>query len=80
MSRFVLHHRHEAHECAASYAAWKGFVSPLRHHGAASSCVEGGHEVWWLVSAVSLEAARALLPEYVARRTNIIPIREVQIP
>jgi len=80
MPRFLLHHRHAAHECASAYAAWKGFRSPLRHHGVPSSCVEGGHEVWWQVSADGFEAARALLPDYVAERTDVIAIREVQIP
>jgi len=80
MPRFVLHHRHEAHECARAYAAWKGFASPLRQKTAASSCVEGGHEIWWIVLADEAEAALALLPSYVARRTDAIAIREVKIP
>lgn len=80
MPRFVLHHRHEPHECAPSYAAWKGFKSPLRHRDAASSCVDGGHEIWWVVLADETQSALDLLPEYVARRTDVIPIREVKIP
>ena len=80
MPRFVLHHRHEAHECASAYAAWKGFTSPLRQKPAASSCVDGGHEIWWIVPADGAEAALALLPAYVARRTDAIAIREVKIP
>ena len=31
---FLLHHRHAPEECGASFAAWRGFPSPLR----------GGHE------------------------------------
>ena len=42
MRSFLLRHRHAPHECAAAYAAWKGFDSPLRHHPTISSCVEGG--------------------------------------
>jgi hypothetical protein len=80
MPRFVLHHRHEAHECAPAYAAWKGFASPLRHEATASSCVDGGHEIWWVVLADEPQAALALLPAYVAQRTDAIPIREVKIP
>ena len=80
MPRFVLHHRHDAHECPSAYAAWKGFSSPLRHKPTASSCVEGGHEIWWIVLADEAEAALALLPAYVARRTDAIPVREVEIP
>jgi hypothetical protein len=80
MPSFVLHHRHDPHECASSYAAWKGFVSPLRHRSCASSCVEGGHEIWWVVHADGPKAALALLPDYVARRSEAVPIREVKIP
>jgi hypothetical protein len=80
MPRFVLHHRHEAGECAPSYAAWKGFASPLRHRATASSCVDGGHEIWWVVLADEPGSALSLLPDYVARRTDVIPIREVKIP
>jgi hypothetical protein len=31
MQFFLLHHRHEPHECAAAFAAWQGFDSPLTH-------------------------------------------------
>ena len=80
MPFFLLHHSHEAHECPAAYAAWQGFDSPLRHGVAPSSCLAGGHGVWWRVEAPDRDAALALLPRFVARRTMPIPIREVQIP
>ena len=80
MPSFLLSHQHEAHECAAAFAAWQGFSSPLRHCRAPSSCLEGGHGLWWRVEADDRAAALALLPRYVARRTAAIQIREVEIP
>lgn len=80
MAFFLLHHSHEAHECAAAFAAWQGFDSPLRHRRAPSSCLAGGHGVWWRVEAPDAHAALALLPRFVAERTTPISIREVQIP
>ena len=80
MPFFLLHHRHEAHECDAAFAAWQGYDSPLRHRRAPSSCLAGGHGLWWRVEARTPEAALGLLPRFVAERTTPIPIREVQIP
>ncbi len=80
MTFFLLHHRHESAECDAAFAAWQGFDSPLRHRLAASSCLAGGHGLWWRVEARSGQDALALLPRFVAERTTPIPIREVQIP
>jgi hypothetical protein len=80
MASFLLHHQHEPHECAAAFAAWKGFPSPLRHRPAQSSCLAGGHGLWWRVEATDAAAALALLPRFVAVRTDPIAIRPVQIP
>lgn len=80
MALFLLHHQHAAPDCSAAFAAWQGFHSPLRRHPAASTCLAGGHEVWWSVEASDLPAALALLPPYVARRTRAIAVRDVQIP
>jgi hypothetical protein len=80
MPFFLLHHQHEAHECAAAFAAWQGFDSPLRPGRVQSSCLTGGHGLWWRVEAVDRSQALALLPRFVARRTNPIEIREVDIP
>jgi hypothetical protein len=80
MPFFLLHHQHEAHECAAAFAAWRGFSSPLRHGRASSSCLAGGHGLWWLVEATDRKEALALLPRFVATRTNPIQVREVEIP
>jgi len=80
MPSFLLHHHHEPADCAAAFAAWTGFISPLRHRRAASTCLSGDHSVWWHVDAGDLAAALALLPPYVARRTIPIEVRDIEIP
>jgi len=80
MPQYLIHHRHEARECAAAFAAWKGFASPLRHETTIGSCLAGGHEIWWEVSAPGEAAALAQLPQYVARRSKAIPISDVRVP
>lgn len=80
MARYRLHHRHDAAECAAVFASWRGFASPLRHGIALGSCAGGGHELWWDVEADDEAAALALLPEYIAARTQVVPISDVAIP
>jgi hypothetical protein len=80
MPYFLLHHHHEPDDCAAAFAAWTGFESPLRRKQAATTCLTGGHSVWWRVQADDPAAALALLPRYVARRTTPIEVRDVEIP
>jgi hypothetical protein len=80
MPLFLLHHHHAPAECAAAFAAWLGFDSPLRGGQAASTCLDGGHALWWHVEAADLQTALSLLPPYVARRCRVIPIRDVHIP
>jgi hypothetical protein len=80
MSNFLLHHTHRPRECEAIFAAWRGFSSPLRHRSAASTCLAGGHAIWWRVEAADRDAALALLPPYVAERTTATQVREVTIP
>jgi hypothetical protein len=80
MPFFLLHHRHDPAECAAAFAAWKGFDSPLRHRLAPSTCLAGGHALWWSVEAPDLSAALALLPGFVAERTHPTEVRNVPIP
>ena len=80
MPFYLLHHQHDPGECAAAFAAWTGFESPLRHRHAASTCLTGGHSVWWRVQAENAASALALLPRFVARRTVPIEVREVEIP
>jgi hypothetical protein len=80
MPRFLLHHRHRPADCAVAFAAWRGFDSPLRGTAVLASCVAGGHLVCWQVDADGPEAALEMLPPYVARRTEAIEVREVQLP
>jgi hypothetical protein len=80
MALFVLSHCHEAHECGPAFAAWKGFDSPLRHHSAVASCINGGHRAGWGGEAEDADSALAQLPPYVAERTSVDPAHEVTIP
>ena len=80
MARYLLHHRHEPEECGVVFASFKGHHSPLRHQTTLASCRTGGHEIWWTVDADSEADALRLLPYYVAERTTITRVGEVQIP
>ena len=80
MARYLIHHRHDADECAAAFAAWKGFTSPLRRGTTIASCLAGGHEIWWEVTAAGATAALAQLPHFVAQRSEAIPVNDVRVP
>jgi hypothetical protein len=80
MPSFLLAHRHEPNECAAAFAAWRGFDSPLRHGRAPSTCLVGGHRIWWRIEAPDSNGALALLPRFVADRTTVTEVRDVEIP
>ncbi len=80
MPVYLLHHQHEPGDCATAFAAWQGFDSPLRHRPVISSCVTGGHALWWRVSAANPLAALALLPAFVAGRATATEVRDFQIP
>ena len=80
MRRFLLHNHHRPDECGVTFAAFKGHASPLRRRETASSCLAGGHDIWWLVEADTADAALELLPRYVAERSTAVAIREVLIP
>jgi hypothetical protein len=80
MSRYLLHHRHEADECGVVFASFKGHRSPLRHRPTVASCRSGGHAIWWTVEAESEADALGLLPRYVAERTTASRVSEVDIP
>jgi hypothetical protein len=80
MPVYLLHHQHEPGDCATAFAAWTGIESPLRHRRAASTCLAGGHALWWRVQAADRAAALALLPRYVAERTTPLEVREIEIP
>lgn len=80
MSRYLLQHQHEARECGVVFASFKGHQSPLRHRPTLASCRSGGHAIWWTVDAASEEDALGLLPFYVAERTTVACVSEVEIP
>ena len=80
MPHYVLHHRHEPHECGVVFASFKGHESPLRRTTALASCRTGEHTIWWTVDAASERDALALLPYYVAERTTATGVSEVDIP
>jgi hypothetical protein len=77
---FVLAHTHEPAQCAAAFAAWRGFDSPLRSRTVLSSCVRGGHRLYWFVEASDASDALAQLPAFVAERTEATEVREVAVP
>lgn len=60
------------------FASFKGHQSPLRHRATLASCRSGGHAIWWAVEADSEEEALRLLPFYLAERTTITRVSEVQ--
>ncbi len=80
MATYVLHHRHEAHECGVAFVAFKSHDSPLRRRPALASCPSGSHQIWWTVEAASESDALGLLPFYVAQRTIATQVSEVNIP
>ncbi|MGD2060608.1 MAG: hypothetical protein PVF87_07075 [Acidimicrobiia bacterium] len=80
MPSFMLQHRHLPEECPSTYAAWKGFESPLRGHPVPSSCRFGGHEIWWQVEATDEIDALGHLPGFVGERTVAKKITRVDIP
>ena len=80
MTRYLLHHRHEPGECGVVFASFKGHESPLRHQATLGSCRSGGHAIWWTVEAESDADALRQLPYYVAARTTVTRVSEIQIP
>jgi hypothetical protein len=80
MCRFLVHHRHEPHECGIAFASFKGHESPLRHRAALASCLTGGHAIWWTVDAAEERDALRQLPFFVAKRSTVTRVRDVVIP
>jgi hypothetical protein len=80
MSRYLLEHRHQPQECGVAFASFKGHRSPLRRRPTVASCRSGGHTIWWTVEAESEDDALRLLPYYVATRTTVTRVSEVEIP
>jgi len=77
---YLITHRHEPQDCAIAFAAWRGHDSPLRRETTLSSCLEGGHSIWWQIEARSEAEALELLPDWVAERSEISCVREIAIP
>lgn len=80
MFDFFLQHQHDPGECDSAFAAWRSYDSPLRGRPAPSTCLVGGHRIWWLVEAADEAAALALLPDFVASRTEATQVRYVEVP
>jgi hypothetical protein len=80
MATFLLAHRHDPLDCGVVFASFRGHDSELRHGTAISSCIFGGHAIWWTVEAADEEQALALLPFYVAERATATRVTEVEIP
>jgi hypothetical protein len=80
MSDFLLQHRHEPGECESAFAAWRSFDSPLRGGTVPSTCLAGDHAIWWFVEAPDEAGALALLPDFVASRTEATTVRYVEVP
>jgi len=80
MARFLVHHRHQPHECGIAYASFQGHDSPLRHRTALASCRDGGHAIWWAVEAPAEQDALRQLPYFVAQRSTIAQVSDVVIP
>jgi hypothetical protein len=80
MPAFFLQHEHDPSECEPAFAAWRSFDSPLRGSSAPSTCLAGGHRIWWSVEAADAAGALALLPDFVASRTEVTEVRYVDVP
>ena len=80
MPCFLVHHRHEPHQCGIAFAAFKGHESRLRHRAALASCIAGGHAIWWAVEASSEDDALRQFPFFIAQRSTVTPVTDVFIP
>lgn len=80
MARHLLQQCHQPRECGVVFASFKGHASPLRHRATLASCRSGVHAIWWTVDADTEEEALGLLSQYVAERTTLSRVSEVEIP
>ena len=80
MPLFLLHHHHEPAECEAAFAAWRGFSSPLRRHPAPSTCLAGGHALWWKVEAADQRASTRAAAGLRRAPNGPIEVRDIEIP
>jgi hypothetical protein len=74
MPRYLLMHRHDAAECAATFEAWDGFDSPVLSGRPPATCHQAGHTQTWMVESDGAAEALLLLPPTVAERTDAIEI------
>lgn len=83
---YLITHRHRARDCGVAFAAWRGFESPLRHTSALATCRDAAagpgseHVLFWTVEADSPGAATAMLPPWLAERSEVQRVVEVEIP
>jgi hypothetical protein len=80
MPRFLVHHRHEPHECGVAFASFRGTDSALRQQPALASCAFGDHAIWWTVEVRDEQDARQQLPFFVAERSTVTRVADVVIP
>jgi hypothetical protein len=80
MPRYMLQHQHKPDNCGVVFASFRGHDSLLRHRVTLASCRSGGHTIWWTVDAENEAEALAQLPSYVAARTTVTRVCEVEIP
>jgi hypothetical protein len=80
MPRFLVHHRHERHECGVAFTSFKGTESALRHQPALASCAFGDHAIWWTVDARDEQDALGRLPFFVAARSTVTRVADIVIP
>ncbi len=63
-----------------TFASFAGHESALRHRATLASCLGGDHAIWWTLEAESEADALAQLPFFVAERSVLTRVDEVQIP
>ena len=80
MPRYLVHHRHEPHECGVAFTAFRATRAGFASRPTLASCASGGHAIWWAVEAATETEALALLPFFVAERSTATRVSEVEIP
>ncbi len=80
MTRYLLHHSHEPHECGVVFASFKGHQSPLRQRPPSRRAAPAATRSGGRSKPASQEEALAQLPFYVAERTTATSVSEVEIP
>ncbi len=70
MSEFILHHTHQAEECAEAFAALKEADSLREAATFFCSCPSGEHGGFFQLEAASPDEALSLLPERLQATTH----------